>query len=109
VTVDNVDVTRTLLKLVQSLPFELAFPAQNAFGPAACNLSSPPPNYPLQAGIYWPVVAEGYFIWLAPLTPGTHTIRFTGASAATNVFNQNIQNVAYNITVCRLSLSNKCP
>lgn len=109
VTVDSADVTKTLLKLVQSGPFALAFPAQNAFGPAACNLSSPPPNDPLRAGLYWPVVAEGYFVWLPPLRPGAHAISFTAASAATNVFGPNVQNVTYQITVCARSLSNACP
>lgn len=104
VTVDGANVTRTLAKLVQSPPFELAFPAQNTFGPAACNASNPPPNYPLPAGIYSPVVAEGYFVWLPPLPPGGHTISFTGASAATNVFGANVQNVAYSITVVPVSL-----
>jgi hypothetical protein len=35
-TVDNADVTKTLVKFVQSVPFELAFPTQNIFGSNAC-------------------------------------------------------------------------
>jgi hypothetical protein len=67
VTVDGADVTKALVKLVQSAPFELAFPAQNAFGEGACG------SGPLPAGIYSPVVAAGY-VWLPPLKPGSHTI-----------------------------------
>jgi hypothetical protein len=97
VTLDGADVTRTLVKLVQSEPFELAFPAQNAFGPSACG------NAPLRAGIYSPVVASGYYVWLPPLKPGSHTIAFS-ASGQTSFFGSNVQNVTYNITVVPVSL-----
>jgi hypothetical protein len=99
VTLDGADVTRTLVKLVQSEPFELAFPAQNAFGPFACS----PAPVPLSPGIYSPVVAEGYYVWLPPLKPGSHTIAFS-ASGQTSFFASNVQNVAYTITVVPVSL-----
>ena len=93
VTVDGADVTKTLVKLVQTLPFELAFPAQNIFGPQICN------GTPLLPGIYSPAVSEGYYVWLPPLTPRTtHTISFS-ASGGTSFFGPNVQNVTYKIVV----------
>lgn len=101
VTVDTADVTKTLVKLVQSPPFELAFPAQNVFGQNPCN-----PHVtlaPLPAGIYSPVVAAGYYVWLPPLKPGSHAIAFS-ASGGTSFFGSNVQNVTYSITVVPVSL-----
>jgi hypothetical protein len=98
VTVDAADVTKTLVKLVQSVPFELAFPAQNVFGLSACAN-----NVPLPAGIYSPVVAAGYYVWLPPLKPGSHTIAFS-AAGQTSFFGSNVQNVAYHITVVPVTL-----
>jgi hypothetical protein len=98
VTVDGADVTKTLVKLVQSPPFELAFPAQNVFGPSACGK-----NAPLEAGIYSPVVAAGFYVWLPPLKPGSLTIAFS-ASGQTSFFGSNVQNVTYDITVIPVSL-----
>jgi hypothetical protein len=45
--------------------FSLTFPADNFFG--------------LPAGTYSPTVADGYYLLLAPLRPGKHTISFGGA------------------------------
>jgi hypothetical protein len=107
VTVDGVNVTKTLMKLVQSTPFEFAFPAQNIYGPFACTPANPTPGaqYPLAPGIYSPVVATGYYVWLPPPTLGNHTISFAAASAAVPpVFAANVQNVTYNITVVPVSL-----
>jgi hypothetical protein len=114
VTVDGVDVKKTLLQLIQSEPFELAFPTQNSFGPYACNPPNtpppppPPPINPLPAGIYWPAVAEGYYVWLPPPPVGPHTIAFY-ASAATAPIGPSYQDVIYNITVCARLASNTCP
>lgn len=44
--------------------FSLTFPADNFFG--------------LPAGTYAPAVADGFYLLLAPLTPGPHTITFGG-------------------------------
>ena len=46
--------------------FSLTFPADNFFG------SGLPP------GTYAPAVADGFYLLLAPLTPGPHTITFGG-------------------------------
>jgi hypothetical protein len=99
VTVDGLDVTKSLVNLVQSVPFELAFPAQNVFGPFACT----PAPVPLPPGIYSPVVAAGYYVWLPPPTPGRHTISFS-AAGSTSFFGSNVQNVTYDITVVPVSL-----
>ena len=43
------------------------------------------------AGTYFPVVADGYYLLLAPLRPGVHTIAFGGsAGVAPNAFTQDI-------------------
>jgi hypothetical protein len=44
--------------------FSLTFPADNLFG--------------LPAGVYAPAVQDGYYLLLAPLAPGLHTITFGG-------------------------------
>lgn len=46
-------------------PFALTFPADNQFG--------------LPAGTYAPAVADGFYLLLAPLRPGLHTITFGGS------------------------------
>jgi hypothetical protein len=100
VKVDGVDVKKTLLTLVQSEPFELAFPTENIFGPAICSAK---PAVPLAAGIYSPAVAEGYYVWLPPLTRGQHTINFYASELTSSFFGANTQNVAYTITVVPVS------
>ena len=45
-------------------PFALTFPDENLFG--------------LPAGTYQPAVADGFYLLLAPLRPGVHTITFGG-------------------------------
>ena len=110
VTVDGANVTKALVKLVQSVPFELAFPAQNVFGVSPCTPANPTPGaqYPLAPGIYSPVIATGYYVWLPPPTLGNHTISFAAACAAvppsSPVFGSNVQNVTYKITVVPVSL-----
>ena len=46
--------------------FSLTFPADNLFG--------------LPAGTYAPAVADGFYLLLAPLAPGAHTISFGGTA-----------------------------
>jgi hypothetical protein len=95
-TVDGVNVTKTLVKFVESQPFTFAFPAQNFFGPAPCA-----PGVPLAPKTYSPSVAEGYYVWLPPLTVGKHRISFFAyeTTAPSNI-GSSYQNVIYNITVC---------
>jgi hypothetical protein len=63
-------------------PYSLTFPADNFFG--------------LPAGTYAPAVADGVYLLLAPLTPGTHTINFGG----TGFFGAQFQeDITYHLTV----------
>lgn len=50
-------------------------------------------GYPVRAGTYYPAVADGYFLMLAPLPVGKHTISFQGATPGFRL------NVSYTITV----------
>jgi hypothetical protein len=56
--------------------FPLFFPAGNLFG--------------LDAGTYAPAVADGVYLLLAPLPPGSHTIRFGGTGNLGGAFSQDI-------------------
>lgn len=93
-TVDGMNVTKTLVKFVQSEPFGLAFPAQNIYGSSPCAS-----GVPLAPKTYSPSVAAGYYVWLPPLTVGPHRISFY-AYEATAPLGPNYQDVIYNITVC---------
>jgi hypothetical protein len=86
VTVDGKDKT-DLLQRVQSVPFVAAMPQNNTFGPDACK-----PGVPLPAGIYSPSVDDGYYVALAPLKPGQHTIHFH-AERPTGVTQQDVKYV----------------
>jgi hypothetical protein len=48
-------------------PFSMFLPAENIFG-----------NPAIGEGTYEPAVADGFYVMLAPLTPGPHTITFGG-------------------------------
>jgi hypothetical protein len=94
VTVDGKDMTN-LLQRVQSVPFVTAVPQDNIFGPDACNR-----GVPLPAGIYSPSVDDGYYVALAPLKPGQHTIHFHAERPA----GVTQQDVTYVLTVVPVSL-----
>jgi hypothetical protein len=83
VTVDGQPVKKVLLQRVQSEVFDVAFPADNLFGGG----SSCP------SAIYSPAVDDGYYVSLAPLKPGSHTIHFQGKDPSTT------QDVTYDLTV----------
>jgi hypothetical protein len=53
---------------------------------------------PVPAGTYYPAVADGFYILLAPLSPGTHTISFGGSWGVANPFTQDNK---YTLTVER--------
>jgi len=67
----------------------------------ANNVFQDPVNYP--AGTTSPSVSDGYFVMVAPLSPGNHTIHFAGAivfSAAKDGFDFTfIEDITYNLTV----------
>jgi hypothetical protein len=60
-------------------------------------LNLPRPNilegFGLTASTYDPVVADGYYLLLAPLSPGKHTLKFGGTADFAN------QDVTYHLTV----------
>ncbi|MDB5059940.1 MAG: hypothetical protein JWO59_3412 [Chloroflexi bacterium] len=60
----------------------LTFPADNFFG--------------IPAGTYSPAVADGVYLLVAPLAPGTHTITFGGTGFDSGSFSQDI---TYNLVV----------
>jgi hypothetical protein len=66
-------------------PFSLTLPEGNLFDP-------------LPAGTYAPAVADGFYLLLAPLRPGRHTIRFGGTGNLNGPFSQDI---TYRLRVLR--------
>jgi hypothetical protein len=92
VTVDGQDVKKTLLRRVQSDPFEVVLPEDNLFV-APCAGDSP-------AGVYSPAVDDGYYVALPPLRTGSHTIHFHADNANGSV----AQDVVYHLTVAPVSL-----
>ena len=62
--------------------FSLTLPADNFFG--------------VPAGIYAPAVADGVYLLLRPLTPGSHTITFGCKGFLAGEFSQEI---TYHLTV----------
>jgi hypothetical protein len=89
VTVDGREVKKTVLRRVQSDPFEVALPEDNLFL-APCGGDSP-------AGVASPAVDDGYYAALPPLPvlpPGeTHTIHFHVESGAF------MEDVTYHLTI----------
>jgi len=85
VTVDGRPVSKTVLRRVQSIPFDVALPADNLF--AYFGLT------PCPAGIYSPAVDDGYYISVGPLAPGPHTIHFQAQSDGLAI------DVSYDLTV----------
>ncbi|HWZ68898.1 MAG TPA: hypothetical protein VNW89_13800, partial [Stellaceae bacterium] len=56
----------------------------------------------LPEGIYSPAVDDGYYVLLAPLSRGNHTIHFQAESHSS--FGDFTQNITYNLTVEKVSL-----
>jgi hypothetical protein len=87
-TIDGVPVNDPAQYLEKSTLFSLQLPEDNIFGVTADLV----PKL-----ILTPVVDEGYYLYLSPLTPGTHTIQFTadpnGSTCALP------QDVTYTLTV----------
>jgi len=70
--------------------FSITLPSDNFFSKitgGAC---------PIPAGTYEEQVSDGYYLMLAPLKPGTHTIHFIGATSPPSPFTTE---VTYNLTV----------
>ena len=89
-TIDGVAV-KHLEKFVTISPvFSLTIPADNVLG--------------LPAAVYTPDIDEGFYLMLAPLSPGKHTIHFTG----NNVDLGYALDITYNITVPKPSVGSRC-
>ncbi len=75
--------------------FSLTFSGNNLFvgSPAGVGRRGAPW---LRAGIYAPAVADGFYLMLAPLPPGAHTIAFGGYSCPDESCKQDI---TYNLVV----------
>lgn len=80
-SVDGTPVAITTANLEQSVPFTLLLPADTILG--------------VPAGIYYPAVDSGYYVLLNPLSPGQHTIHFSGGLSAFG----NFLDVTYHITI----------
>lgn len=92
VTVDGVAV-RDLQKKhrVRSEIFAVTLPADNLFG--------------LPAGTYSPAIDDGFYVMLRPLSVGSHTVRFEGASAGCPLLGSGFSvAVEYDLTVVPVSL-----
>jgi hypothetical protein len=68
--------------------FSSTFPTDNLFS-----------SQGLPAGTYAPSVADGFYLLLAPLTPGMHTINFGGTANNTAGNNPSTQDITYHLTV----------
>jgi hypothetical protein len=79
-SVDGVELKDLIDYRVQSPVFSITFPAGAVFG--------------LHSGTFTPNVSDGYWLMLAPLSAGTHTIHFKGVR--TDGFELE---VTYNLTV----------
>jgi hypothetical protein len=84
-TVDGVSLANPLSFLEKSVIFSVNLPNDNVFGVPPQLLS--------------PSADEGYYAFVEPLTPGSHTIHFTGAAACGAGGAQNMQNSTYTINV----------
>jgi hypothetical protein len=85
-TVDGVSLKNSQMPRVQSPLFDFTFPANNIFGA---------PTGPSQS------VADGYYVFLQPLSPGKHDISFKGSSVqfTTTGTNTVAQDIIYHIGV----------
>ena len=79
-SIDGVELKDLINYRVQSPVFSLTFPAGAVFG--------------LPSGTFTPQVSDGYWLMLAPLSAGTHTIHFKGVR--TDGFELE---VTYNLTI----------
>jgi hypothetical protein len=68
-------------------PYSVTVPADNIFSVVGISLP---------AGTYSPAVADGFYLLLAPLPPGPHTIEFGGSGY---IFGNFSQDITYHLTV----------
>jgi hypothetical protein len=80
------------MRRVRSLPFAAVQPADNIFVDPCGGPSQQP------AGVYSPGVDDGYYVLLAPLPKGQHTVRVLATSGSFSI------DVTYNLTIAPISL-----
>lgn len=88
VEIDGVPVTAPQQYLTESPLFTVQFPTDNVFGLTADDV----PELILD-----PTVDRGYYLYLHPLSPGTHTIHFRTAPGSSSC--GPTQEVTYNLTI----------
>lgn len=88
----SVDGHAVPMRRVRSIPFAVAQPADNVFVDACGG----PPQSP--AGVFSPAVDDGYYVLLAPLSKGKHTVRILATSGSFAI------DVTYNLTIAAVSL-----
>jgi hypothetical protein len=88
VSVDGVAVNN--VARVKSVVFAVTVPADNIFGPNACAQ-----GVSLAAGSYSPSVDDGYYVLLAPLSVGKHTLHISGQLPTVGV----TVDVTYDLTI----------
>jgi hypothetical protein len=83
-SIDGVPLTNLNDHRVQSPVFSVTVPEDNLVG--------------ISSGTYTPMVSDGYWLMLAPLSAGTHTIHFKGVVTG-GVFDGFVSEVTYNLAV----------
>jgi hypothetical protein len=81
---------RTLVQRIQSPVFSVALPENNIFDAECRGVGNVP------ARVYSPAVDDGYYVLLAPLSPGHHTISY-------HVEGNVAGNVLYHLTIVPVS------
>jgi hypothetical protein len=90
-TIDGVSVRNVPSYRAVSPVFSITLPSDNVLQAVGCNDAYP--------GTYSPAVGNGYYLLLAPLTPGPHTIHFEGTQQQTQYSGTFSVNITYHLTV----------
>jgi hypothetical protein len=90
-TVDGVSVRNLPSYRAVSPVFSLTLPGNNLLQAIGC--------YPSDPGTYTPAVADGYYLLLEPLAPGTHTIHFQATVRKTHYSGAFSLDITYQLTV----------
>jgi hypothetical protein len=89
-TLDGVPLKNLFSYRAQSPVFSLTLPDDNIFGGASAGVPG---------GVYEPTVSDGYYLMLAPLSKGQHTLDFVGSISSNAPFDGVDLSVHYTINV----------